>query len=71
MASIFEDKIVTDRRGVEWREAPGYQQQDAAAPGWLALASSSGETLTFDQVLMFYGINGPAGPFLTVTLDPS
>lgn len=50
-----------DRRGVEWRRARGYQEQDKARPGWMLLVSAGGETMPFPEVVERYGTLGPAG----------
>lgn len=55
--------VLLDRRGVEWRRASGYQEQDKARPGWMLLVSADGETMPFPEVVERFGTLGPtAGP---------
>ena len=54
--------VLVDRRGVEWRRATGYQEQEKARPGWMLLVSANGDTMPFPEVVERYGTFG-AGSF--------
>jgi hypothetical protein len=65
MSVIKPTHVMTDRRGMDWRPAPGYQDQEANRPGWLLLRSANGEELEFGDVVHRYGIPGEGGvPYL-------
>ncbi len=69
------DMTLVDRRGVEWRRGPGYQEQEKARPGWMLLESASGETMPFPEVVAAYGTLGAAAnpwesPRLVLTIKP-
>lgn len=61
MSVIKPDMIMTDSRGHEWRTAPGYQDREPNAAGWLLLRSSAGEELSFGDAAGLYGFAGPGG----------
>jgi hypothetical protein len=65
-----DNAVLTDRRGVDWRKHPDWQESDKDAPGWYLLRSSLGEELSAPEAIKRYGTFGgaPATPFESVKL---
>lgn len=47
--------VLKDRRGIEWRTAPEYQDNNVNGVGWLMMESSIGEKLTYASVVNDHG----------------
>lgn len=70
MTVIKPNITLVDRRGVGWRTAPGFQDEEPNRPGWLLLRSASGEELGYAEVLDRYGFTRADGDnFLRGRID--